>query len=244
MSTSNGANPVLRLVAIDGPVASGKTAVGRALAQRLGWRLFDTGVMYRAATWHALRNEVHLDEAESVADLIREAEIVLRPNPKVGRADLDIFVDGEPATPHLRQPDVESAVPVVAAIAEVRELLVAHQRRQSATGQLVVVGRDIGTVVLPDAPVKIFLTASEEIRAQRRAAQMEQDVEAEAVLRATRRRDARDRGRAASPLIAAVDAITLDTSDLTLEESVDAAEEIVRSRIPRLSQAGTNGLSR
>ncbi len=231
MGNSDSVTRTDRLVAIDGPVASGKTAVGRALAQRLGWRLFDTGVMYRAATWHALRNEVHLDEEESVAELIRAAEIALLPNDEAGRAELDIFVNGEAATPHLREADVESAVPVVAAIAEVRELLVAHQQKESVQGRLVVVGRDIGTVVLPDAPVKIFLTASEEVRAKRRAAQMNQQIDAQAVLRATRRRDARDRGRAASPLLAAEDAVTLDTSALTLEESVDAAEQIVRARL-------------
>ena len=237
MANPNCHSLVTCLVAIDGPVASGKTAVGRALAQRLGWRLFDTGVMYRAATWHALRNQVHLDEAESVAELIREAEIVLRPNGASG-AELDIFVNGDPATPHLRQPAVESAVPVVAAIAEVRELLVAQQQRQSAQGRLVVVGRDIGTVVLPDAPVKIFLTASEEVRAQRRAIQTNQESESEAVLRATRQRDRRDRGRAASPLVAADDAVTLDTSELSLDESVDAAEQIIRDRLDALGHAG------
>ena len=225
------------LIAIDGPVASGKTEVGRALAQRLGWRLFDTGVMYRAATWHALRNEVHLDEGESVAELVRSAEIALRPGTDADATELDIFVDGEPATPHLRKPDVESAVPVVAAIAEVRNLLVAHQQRQSAQGNLVVVGRDIGTVVLPDAPAKIFLTASEEVRAERRAAQMNHAADTDSVLRATRRRDQRDREREASPLIPANDAVILDTSELTLEQSVDAAERIVRSRIPQLSGA-------
>lgn len=235
MNSSDCRTTTASLVAIDGPVASGKTAVGRALARRLGWRLFDTGVMYRAATWHALRNEVHLDEGESVAELVRSADIALRPATNADATDLAIFVNGEPVTPHLREPDVESAVPVVAAIAEVRELLVAHQQRQSTQGKLVVVGRDIGTVVLPDAPAKIFLTASEEVRAQRRAAQMNRAADTASVLRATRRRDARDRGRAASPLVPAIDAVILDTSNLTLEQSVDAAEQIVRSHIPQLS---------
>ena len=220
-----------QLVAIDGPVASGKTAVGRVLALRLGWQLFDTGIMYRAATWQAQRHGVHLDEADSVADLIRDTDFALRPNANHDSPEFNVHVDGEDATPHLREPSVESGVPLVAAIAAVRELMVAIQQRESQRGCMVVVGRDIGTVVLPDAPVKIFLDASEAVRARRRAAQQHDGADEATVLVATQRRDARDRGRAASPLIAADDAIHLDTSDLSLDQAIDQVEAIVRQRL-------------
>ncbi|MDE2745858.1 MAG: (d)CMP kinase [Chloroflexota bacterium] len=230
-----------QLVAIDGPVASGKTAVGRALAQRLGWRLFDTGIMYRAATWQAQRKGVHLDEEDSVTELIRASEFRLTPRADSDSIEMDVFVDGDDATPHLRQPEVESVVPIVAANAGVRVLMVAIQQSEAAQGCMIVVGRDIGTVVLPDAPVKIFLDASEEVRARRRAAEQDGGADEAAVLKATQRRDRRDRGRAASPLTVAADAVRLDTSDLTLEQAIVATESIVRERMPELTlqQAAT-----
>ncbi len=222
------------VVAIDGPVASGKTAVGRALARRLGWRLFDTGIMYRAATWLAERNGTYLDDGESVAELIRNSDFNLSPSRKTDSIELDVVVNGDNATPYLREPAVESGVPTVAAIAEVRALMVEIQQAQAARGCMIVVGRDIGTVVLPQAPVKIFLDASEEVRARRRAAEHGGTSDEQSVLAATQRRDRRDRSRATSPLVTADDAIVLDTSNLTLEESIDRAERIVRERIPEL----------
>ena len=222
------------VVAIDGPVASGKTTVGRELAKRLGWRLFDTGIMYRAATWQAQRRGVHLDEDETVTELIRDSEFRLLPDVSANSVELDVYVDGDNATPHLRDTAVESGVPTVAAIAGVRTLMVAIQQAQAAEGCMIVVGRDIGTVVLPNAPVKIFLDASQEVRARRRAAEQNNAADEASVLRATQRRDARDSGRRTSPLVAAGDAIILDTSELTLNESVKRAEAIVRDRIPEL----------
>ncbi len=227
------------VVAIDGPVASGKTAVGRELARRLGWKLFDTGIMYRAATWHALRKGVHLDEDESVTELIRDSEFQLTPHSDDESVELDVYVDGDNATPHLRQPEVESGVPTVAAIAGVRVLMVEIQQAQANRGCMIVVGRDIGTVVLPKAPVKIYLDASEEVRARRRAAEQNSGTDEATVLKATQRRDRRDRGRATSPLVAASDAVRLDTSDLSLEQAVDAAEVIIRKRIPDLAPTET-----
>ncbi len=224
-----------QVVAIDGPVASGKTAVGRALASRFGWRLFDTGIMYRAATWQAQRRAVHIDEHETVAELIRTTEFRLVPSSDGDATELDVYVDGYDATPHLRESAVESGVPTVAAIAEVRAEMVRIQREQAAQGCMIVVGRDIGSVVLPDAPVKIFLNASEEVRARRRAAELQHETDEQTVLTATRRRDDRDRARAASPLVAAGDAVQLDTSELSLQESIDQAERIVRERLPALA---------
>ena len=225
------------VVAIDGPVASGKTAVGRLLAQRLGWRLFDTGIMYRAATWQAQQRGIHLDEEESVADLIRRSDFQLQSSPEPQSVELDVYVDGQNVTSHLREPEVESGVPTVAAIAGVRTLMVAIQQRQAAQGCMIVVGRDIGTVVLPDAPVKIFLDASAEVRARRRAAERQQDDDHASVLKATNRRDRLDQERVVSPLIAAEDALWLDTSDLSLEQAADAAERIIRDRLSALPPA-------
>ena len=225
-----------QVVAIDGPVASGKTVVGRALATRLGWRLFDTGIMYRAATWQAQQNGVHLDEDETVADLIRESEFLLVPSAGGNAPDLDVYVDGLNTTPHLRESAVESGVPIVAAIAGVRVLMVQIQQAQASRGCMIVVGRDIGTVVLPDAPVKIFLDATEEVRARRRAVEQNGGADEASVLKATQRRDARDRSRETSPLVAAPDAVTLDTSNLTLEQAIDDAEAIIRKRIPILAR--------
>jgi len=191
--------------------------------------------MYRAATWQAQRKGVHLDEEDSVAELIRAAEFHLSPRTDADSVEMDVFVDGDNATPHLRQPQVESGVPIVAANAGVRELMVAIQQSEAAQGCMVVVGRDIGTVVLPEAPVKIFLDASEEVRARRRAAEQNGGADEATVLKATQRRDRRDRGRAASPLTVAANAVRLDTSDLSLDQAIDAAETIVRERIPDLA---------
>ncbi len=196
--------------------------------------------MYRAATWQAQRRSVYLDDHESVADLIRESDFQLTPHLVDESVELDVYVDGDNATPHLRQPEVESGVPTVAAIAGVRVLMVEIQQTQAAQGCMIVVGRDIGTVVLPNAPVKIYLDASEEVRARRRAAEQNGGDDEASVLRATQRRDRRDRGRSTSPLTAASDAIHLDTSELSLEQAVDAAEAIIRKRIPDLAQAGAS----
>ena len=224
------------VVAIDGPVASGKTTVGRELAKRFGWRLFDTGIMYRAATWQAQRRGVHLDEDETVTELIRDSEFRLWPGAAGDSVELDVYVDGDNATPHLRDAAVESGVPTVAAIAGVRTVMVEIQQTQAAEGCMIVVGRDIGTVVLPDAPVKIFLDASQEVRARRRADEQANGADQASVLRATRRRDARDSGRRTSPLVVAADAIFLDTSELSLNQSVEAAATIILDRLPDLAR--------
>ncbi len=228
------------LVAIDGPVASGKTVVGRALAARLGWGLFDTGIMYRALTWLALERGVSLDDGVALADLARETDVrLIRAAADAASPDLQIELDGVNATVRLRQPHVEAAVSTVAAVAGVRRQLVRLQCEAAAAGRLVVVGRDIGTVVLPNAPVKIFLTASDEVRARRRSAEAANGAgsDEQRVLELTRRRDAHDRSRAASPLAAADDAITLDTSELTLDAAIDAAYAIVQRILPHAAPA-------
>lgn len=223
------------LVAIDGPVASGKTEVGRALASRLGWALFDTGIMYRALTWLALEREISLDDRVALAELARDVDVRLVRSDDPSRPDVQIEIGGVNATEHLREHHVESAVSTVAAVADVRKRLVQLQSTAAAEGRLVVVGRDIGTVVLPNAPVKIFLTASDRVRALRRSIQAGHGSENEhaRVLQETQRRDERDRSRQASPLVVAEDAIELDTSEMTLEEAIEAAFEIVAAALPQ-----------
>ena len=209
------------------------------MAARLGWALFDTGIMYRALTWLAQERRISLDDDVALAELANEAEVRIIPSGDPALPDVQIEINGVDATPHLREAAVESGVPIVAAVADLRRRLVELQSDAAAAGRLVVVGRDIGTVVLPAAPVKIFLTASDEVRALRRSMQAghASEEEHERVLRQTRRRDAHDRDREASPLVAAPDAVTLDTSEMTLEEAIDAAFKIVAEALPSAATA-------
>lgn len=225
----------LRVVAIDGPVASGKSVIGRRIADRLGWRLLDTGVMYRALTWLALERSVHLDDGEALTRLAEKTDMRFDPAPPNGPERAVVWLDGVDATPHVREPHVEASVSIVAAVAGVRRRMVQLQRREALRGRIVMVGRDIGTVVAPDAAVKIYLVATAEVRAQRRAAEMRargRDISDAEVLQEIRERDQLDAGRVTSPLRAAGNAIELDTSALDLEGSVEAALRIVAAHLP------------
>jgi cytidylate kinase len=191
------------IVAIDGPAGSGKSTVARLLAERLGLEVLDTGSMYRAVTALALRGGVDPEDAERVADLAEAADLELGDR---------VASDGVDLTGELRSDAVNRAVSVVSAHRAVRAALVERQRQWVATrGGGVVEGRDIGTVVFPDARLKVFLTASDEERQRRRA---EEDP------RSVARRDQLDSGRAASPLVAAADAHVLDTTDRPADEVV------------------------
>ena len=229
------APPPLLVVAIDGPVASGKSVIGRRIADRLGWPLLDTGVMYRALTWLALERGVELRDDEALTKLAEATDIRIDPAPPGRLERARILIDGVDATPHLREPHVEASVSTVAAAPGVRRRMVELQRREALRGRMVMVGRDIGTVVVPDAAVKIYLFASAEVRAQRRAAEMRtrgREVGDAAVLQEIQRRDQLDAGRVTSPLRAADNAIELDTSALDLEGSVEAALRIVAAHLP------------
>lgn len=221
------------IIAIDGPAASGKSTIGNTLADRLGFLFFDSGIMYRAVTSAALEREVDLDSEAGIGALAEDVAIDIR-SPRPDEADgrqSTVLVDGEDVTWRLRSPAVERAVSSVSAFARVRRALSGHQRRiglryggggEDRAG-IVMVGRDIGTVVLPEAPLKIYLDASAEARAHRRFAELEQrgkprlydDVLAEIV-----KRDAQDSGRAVSPLRPAADAVIVDTTSLTPDEVV------------------------
>lgn len=211
---------VQRVIAIDGPVAAGKTAVGKALAQRLGWRFLDTGAMYRAVAWAALQRGISPDDTQALTALAFSLQIHLAngPNPRW-------LVDGRDVTRELRSPKVEAIVSQVSAVPGVRQAMVARQRAIAQGGNIIVAGRDIGTVVLPDAPLKVFLLASIETRARRRWLEIQTTGNSppptlEEVRRTLEERDRRDSSRSLSPLRPALDAVLLDTDPYTIDEVV------------------------
>jgi cytidylate kinase len=231
----NGGRSRLRPVsiAIDGPAASGKSTVGQALAQRLEYLYFDTGVMYRAVTWAALERGILVEDEEAVTALAEQVRIeVTEPTAADGR-QYTVLADGVDVTWAIRTPAVDANVSAVSTYAGVRRALVAQQRRVAAGRAAVMVGRDIGTVVLPDADLKIYLDATVEERARRRWLEMEErgkEVDYEAVLESMRRRDHIDSNRDVSPLRAAEDAVLLDTTDLGIDEVVEQAERLVEEQ--------------
>lgn len=220
-------------IAIDGPAASGKSTVGEALAERLDYLYFDTGVMYRAVTWAALDSGVEVDDEAAVTELAEALEIEVTDATDDDGRQYTVLADGIDVTWEIRRPEVDANVSAVSAYGGVRHALVAKQRRIAANGLVVMVGRDIGTVVLPEADLKIYLDASVEERARRRWREMRErgkDADREAVLDAMRRRDRIDSSREISPLRAAVDAVRIDTTDLSVTGVVDEAERLVRER--------------
>ena len=208
------------VIAIDGPAGAGKSTVARALAKRLGFTYLDSGAMYRCVALAALRANADLDDGAALGGLARAVEI--------GVADGRVELDGEDVSEAIRAPEVSEAASRAAADPAVREAMVAEQRRLLATGDWVAEGRDIGTVVAPDAAVKVFLTASPEERARRRAAEL--GVEPAQVLAEQTIRDERDSTRTASPLIAAPDAVVLDTTGLALDEVVARVVALVEEK--------------
>ena len=210
----------MRVIAIDGPAGAGKSTVASHLAERLGLAELDTGAMYRAVTWLALHKGIPLDDSEAVAHLAESMDLAID--------DTAVVVDGHDVTKAIRTPEINSAVSVVAANSGVRSELVRRQRAWAAGRRgAVVEGRDIGSVVFPDATLKVYLTARPEVRARRRAAEIgETDERAIEQMAATlAARDAYDSGRADSPLQRVDGAVVLDTSEREID---DVVEEIVR----------------
>jgi cytidylate kinase len=208
------------IVAIDGPAGSGKSTVAVALARRLGFRYLDTGAMYRALTWLALRDGVALDDAPRLAELARVHAVSFAPGGSVEIAGVDV-------TTAIRAPEIDTQVPTVARHREVREVMRERQRALGAEGDAVIEGRDIGTVVAPDAEVKVFLVAEESERARRRSADRP-GVGADRLAEDLRRRDERD----AVNTQPADDAVKLDTTELTVDEVVERIEQLVAERRP------------
>ncbi len=220
-------------IAIDGPAASGKSTIGELLAQRLGALYFDTGVMYRAVTWAALDRDVTINDEEAITALAERLHIdVTDPDVDDGR-QYTVLVDDEDITWEIRKPAVDAHVSRVSAYPGVRRALVAQQRRVTAKGPVVMVGRDIGTVVIPDADLKIYLDASVEERAQRRWRELQargKETNYDTVLSSMRRRDTIDSNREASPLRVAADAIVVDTTHLSIEEVETKVVRLVESQ--------------
>ena len=218
------------VVAIDGPAGTGKSTVSRGLARELGARYLDTGSMYRIVTLALVRAGVDLNDPDAIA-AAADVPLSIGYDPDVEQA----FLGDEDVSAQIRGDEVTRAVSAVSAVSEVRTRLVAIQRElATGPGSVVVEGRDIGTVVLPDAPVKVFLTASAETRARRRN---EQNIAAglpddyETVLADVRRRDHLDSSRAVSPLRAAEDAVIVDTSDMNQTEVIAALRDLVDKRM-------------
>jgi CMP/dCMP kinase len=203
----------VKVIAIDGPAGSGKSTVARRLANRLGLEYLDTGAMYRAVTFAALRRGIDPADTEPVEKLARVVDLEVTSD--------TVTVDGVDATIEIRGPEVSRAVSLVAANPGVRAELVRRQREWThARGGGVLEGRDIGTVVFPDAVLKVYLSARPDVRAERRAAEVT-DLDYETVAADMARRDALDQGRDADPLRRADGALEIDTSDMTVEEIVD-----------------------
>lgn len=225
-------------IAIDGPVASGKSTLAKNLADALGYLYFDTGAMYRAVTLAALKRGVTLDDQPAVEALAHAVEIDLRPASVADQRLYDVLLDGEDCTWQLRQPDVEAHVSQVSAYAGVRSALTEQQRRIGLRGGVVMAGRDIGTVVLPEADPKIFLTASQEERARRRFEELHARGDSTPyadVLESLKQRDAYDTSRAVAPLRAATDAITLVSDGMQASEVLEEALALVRTRQAELA---------
>jgi len=216
-----------KVIALDGPSGSGKSTVARSVARSLGWRYVDTGATYRAATLAVLRAGTPLDDADAIAGVVRDAVVDLSTDP----ASSGVRLDGEDVSALVRGPEVTAAVSAVSAVPTVRTQLVELQRRLAGGDGAVLEGRDIGTAVFPDAPVKVFLDASAEVRASRRAGDTDAgvvDATVDAVAADLARRDRLDSSRATSPLKAADDAVHLDSSALDAQEVVDRVLALVR----------------
>ena len=209
------------IIAIDGPAASGKSTIGKRLADSLGYLFFDTGVMYRAVTWLAIQRGVNLRDETAVTRLAEETPIEVAPASQSDGRACDVLIEGRDITWEARGPQIDANVSVVSAYAGVRAALSRQQRRIGQRGKVVMVGRDIGTVVLPEADLKIYLDASAEERARRRYDEIIArggEADYEEILSKVRNRDHIDSTRAVAPLRPAKDAVLIDSDRMNAEE--------------------------
>jgi cytidylate kinase len=218
------------VVTIDGPAGAGKSSVAKLLARRLGYRLLDTGAIYRSVALTAKRRGVAWSDAAACAQIARDLEIQFD---FVGDRN-HVTLAGEDATAAIRTPDVSQGASQVSAHPEVRAALLDLQRRLGAGGGVVVEGRDTGTVVFPHAEAKFFLTAADEERARRRLAELGGQADFETTLREIRERDARDASRDVAPMVPAADAVIVDSSTQTLEQVVESLAAQVAARASRI----------
>ncbi len=217
-------------ITIDGPAAAGKSVLGEKLAQRLDYLYFDTGVMYRAITWLALQRQIDVTDEVALTRLAETVRIgIARPEVNDGR-QYTVSIDSQDITWEIRRPEVDQNVSAVSAYEGVRRAMAAQQRAIGIRGQVVMVGRDIGTVVLPEADLKLYLTASPEERARRRWKEIQargQEADYQQVLEDMRRRDKIDSEREVAPLRPAEDAIIINNDHLTVEEEVRLVERLI-----------------
>ena len=226
-------SPAPFAVAVDGPSGSGKSSTARGVAKRLGWSYLDTGAMYRALTWWLLSHGVDVEDPQAVAAKANDPRLEVFIDPD----GPGVLIDGLDVTEEIRDPRVTDSVSAVSAVPEVRKRLVELQRAAIDAGPVVIEGRDIGTVVVPDAPVKVFLVASSQARAERRAAEFgdQHEVNLEDTLTSLKGRDLLDSSREFSPLSRAQDAVEIDSTDLTLDEVIDTVVALVRQRLESAS---------
>jgi CMP/dCMP kinase len=222
------------IIAIDGPAGAGKSTIARLLARHFGLLNLETGAMYRAFAFKALRAALPLDQSAALEQLAAETAIRLEPGDEENR----VLLDGEDVTGLIRNQTVTDAASRVSVFPVIRAWMVRLQQQMGARGGVVMEGRDIGTVVFPHAQVKIFLDAAPEVRGQRRFDQLGQSghahtIQPDAIVRDLRARDERDRNRADSPLKPAPDAVLLDSTDMSLDEAVNAAIAIVDQKLGR-----------
>lgn len=209
------------IIALDGPAASGKTTVGRRLAEKLGYLFFDTGIMYRAVTWIALDHDMDMQNEELITQMAQSAQIDIRPPSQNDGRPCDVLIGGKDVTWDIRSGEVESKVSAISAYPGVRKALSEQQRRIGMRGKVVMVGRDIGTVVLPEADLKVYLDASAEERARRRydeIVERGEHADLDDLLKKMIERDRIDSTRAVAPLRPAGDAVIINTDELNEDQ--------------------------
>ncbi len=220
----------VRIIAIDGPAASGKSTLAERLASRIGYLYFDTGVMYRAVTLAGLRAGISPSDEKRITELASEISIDVRPTSQTDGRQYDVVVNGEDVTWEIRSEEVDANVSEISAYSGVRQAMTERQREIGKRGDVIMVGRDIGTVVLPEADLKLYLDASVEARARRRYEERQargEEVDYDEILESMRIRDRIDSSRDVAPLHPADDAVIIDTTVLSIDETTDRALELI-----------------
>lgn len=225
-------------IAIDGPAGAGKSTLAREVALKMNYLYIDTGAMYRAAAWLAIKNNLSIDQPQAIVEAVRKSHLVLWPPDVESQGRIRVYMDDEDITTQIRTKEVTQLVSPLSAIPELREIMVERQRQIAGTCGSVLDGRDIGTVVLPNADVKIYLVASPSVRACRRQkelAAMGVTVDLNALQQEIEQRDHQDSTRAIAPLKPAADAITIDTDDMSIEQVVDTVLSLCKNKLKTLA---------